>query len=162
MKLKNLYIIIILLVLFSALSFILSQKKIIDSDSSKKYITLCGAYENKAILIGKIVINAHIADSVCKNITGLSGKKDLSSDEGMLFIFDKSGNNGFWMKDMNFSIDILWIGEDFSILGIEKSLKPGTYPQVFGQNYLSKYVLELPAGISDINNIKVGDKIIFL
>ena len=162
MKLKNLYIIIALLILLSVLSFILSQKKILEANPVKKYSTLCGAYENKPILIGDKKIFAYIADNVCKKTTGLSGSSQLLDDEGMLFIFDRPGNYGFWMKDMNYSIDIVWIGEDLTILGLEKDLKPGTYPEVFGQKYTSKYVLELPSGISDKNNIKVGDKIIFL
>lgn len=161
MKLKKLYFIIILLVLLAAFSFILSQKKNFDSKSGKQYVTLCGIYETVPVQIAEDKLNLYVADNICKKTTGLSGKAELKADEGMLFLFDKAGNYGFWMKDMNFPIDIVWLGEDFTVLGVEKDLKPSTFPSIFGQNYTSKYVLELPSGISEKDNIKVGNKIIF-
>ena len=65
------------------------------------------------------------------------------------------------MKDMNFPLDILWINDNFEIVGIEKKILPQTYPKIFGEKYLSSYVLEVSAGYCDKNNIKIGDKIIF-
>ena len=52
---------------------------------------------------------------------GLSGRESLDEDEGMLFVFDVPGNYGFWMKDMNFAIDIIWLNEKitpFIIIGM--------------------------------------------
>lgn len=124
------------------------------------YKTSCGDYEEKNVEINGKILNTIISDTDCKKSLGLSGMKKLENNEGMLFLFDKAGYYGFWMKDMNFSIDILWISDDFKVAGIEKIIVPETYPEVFGKNYLARYVLELPAGYADKNNIKVGDKII--
>jgi hypothetical protein len=88
---------------------------------------------------------------------GLSGHTPLSANSGMIFIFDKPDNYGFWMKDMNFPLDIIWIGEDFRVVHIEKNLAPDTYPAVYYPGTPSKYVLEIYAGESDKNNIKIGD-----
>jgi uncharacterized membrane protein (UPF0127 family) len=63
------------------------------------------------------------------------------------------------MKDMLFPLDIVWIGEDFRVVHIEKSLSPETYPTVYYPDTLSKFVLEISAGESDKINIKVGDLI---
>jgi len=46
---------------------------------------------------------------------GLSGRSGLKDDEGMLFVFEKPDKYSFWMKDMNFPIDIIWMGEDMRV-----------------------------------------------
>ena len=93
---------------------------------------------------------------------GLSGRKDIKDDVGMLFIFQNSSKNFFWMKEMNFPIDMIWIDENFQVLYIEKNAKPESYPETFGPNKNSKYVLEVKANFSEKNNLKVGEKVEFL
>jgi len=124
------------------------------------YETVCGSYQKGEVKIGSKLLSVDISDTECKRNLGLSGRTDLN-DGGMIFVFEKLGNYGFWMKDMNFPIDILWINNEFKITGIEKNVSPDTYPQSFGSKYKAMYVLEASAGYSDKNNIKVGDKIIF-
>jgi len=113
------------------------------------------------IKIYNSTIHAEVSKTKSEMSLGLSGRTSLASSSGMIFMFEKAGNYGFWMKDMNFPIDILWIDDNFEIVGIEKSLLPSTYPDSFGEKYFAKYVLEVSAGYCDKNNIKVGDKIIF-
>ncbi len=88
---------------------------------------------------------------------GLSGRSPLSPETGMLFIFNKPDNYGFWMKDMNFPLDIVWISTDLHVIHIEKNLSPQTYPTVYYPNAPAKFVLEILAGQTDANNIKIGD-----
>jgi hypothetical protein len=88
---------------------------------------------------------------------GLSGRKNLASDAGMLFIFPTPDKYYFWMKDMNFSIDMIWLNENLQVIYIEKNADPASYPDTFGPNQNSKYVLEVSSGFSDKNNLKVGD-----
>ena len=123
------------------------------------FVTECGRYNKQEILINGKKIIMDVADDKCKIELGLSGTKEIKNSQGMLFVFDKIGNYGFWMKGMNYSIDVLWVDDDLSIIGIEKNLNPDTYPNIFGQKYLFKYVVELPSGFSDENNIVVGNKI---
>ena len=124
------------------------------------YETVCGKYEKGEIKFGQKILSVNIADDDCKKTLGLSGDISLN-DEGMIFIFEKAGNYGFWMKDMNFPLDILWFDDNFKVVGIEKDLATSTYPKSFGVKYFAKYVLEVSAGYSQKNNIKVADKIIF-
>ncbi|MDD4803634.1 MAG: DUF192 domain-containing protein [Candidatus Pacebacteria bacterium] len=131
------------------------------SYQTDKQESLCGIYEQRSLKIGEKIIKVDISDDDCKRVLGLSGRKELKNDTGMLFVFPKGGNHGFWMKDMNFPIDILWIDGDFNIIGIEKSVATSTYPEIIGGKYLAQYVLELFSGFSEKNNIKVGNKIIF-
>lgn len=87
---------------------------------------------------------------IAKNPTtrqeGLSGYKSLDADQGMLFIFPTPVDVGFWMKDMNFPIDIVWMNKDRKILGITKNVGPETYPKTFPSPNKVQFVLELNAG----------------
>ncbi len=111
------------------------------------------------VKMGGSVFRVEIADTGKLQERGLSGRKNLSSSEGMLFVFDTVGNYGFWMKDMNFAIDIIWIGPDFKIVYIEKNITPETYPKIFYSNKDSLYAFEVLAGTADRLNLKIGDSI---
>ena len=76
----------------------------------------------------------------------------------MLFIFEKPGKYYFWMKDMNFPIDMIWIGEDMRVIYIKKNAQPESFPKTYGPDIDSKYVLEVVAGFSEKNNLKEGDR----
>lgn len=91
---------------------------------------------------------------------GLSGHAPLGESGGMLFVFDTPKKYGFWMKDMTFPIDIIWIGADYKITHIEKSLAPSTYPTVYYPESDSLYVLEIASGQSDLLHIQKGDMVI--
>ena len=112
--------------------------------------------ERHYLYIDNQKISLIIADSSETRIRGLSGMRKLAKDTAMLFVFDKPDKYGIWMKDMKFPIDIIWISKDFSVIGIEKNIKPETYPEIFGRDFVSKYVLEVKAGFSDENEIKIG------
>ncbi len=146
---------------FIARTIFCSEKKQNIDAGVKIYKVDCEKYDKGEVKIGSKIIFVDIADDVCKKELGLSSRSFLDDDTGMIFVFDEVGIYGFWMKDMNFSLDILWIDGDFKVNGIEKDIATSTYPKQFGEKYLARYVLEVPAGYSDKNNVKVGDKIIF-
>ena len=78
------------------------------------------------------------------------GRESLAYDEGMLFIYDEDIQPAFWMKNMNFPIDILFIGEDRLIRHIESNVLPclpeaPKCPRVFPPVPV-RYVLEVQAG----------------
>ncbi|MCM2339428.1 MAG: DUF192 domain-containing protein [Burkholderiales bacterium] len=93
---------------------------------------------------------------------GLSGRKELKKDEGLLFVFNYSDEYPFWMKDMNFAIDIIWIDEDFRVVYIKENATPESYPETFFPNKKARYVLEVNSLFSEKNNLKVGDFVKFL
>ncbi|MBU1092129.1 DUF192 domain-containing protein [Patescibacteria group bacterium] len=94
---------------------------------------------------------------------GLSGRLSLSTDEGMLFIFPQEDFYPFWMPNMNFSIDIIWISEAFKIVDIKKNVPPvvnGQFPIAqYINSHPARYVLEINAGLANLNHLKVGDKL---
>lgn len=115
---------------------------------------------NSLIIAGQ-VIKVELADTPEKQRQGLSGRDELSPNTGMLFVFPLSSKQGFWMKDMKFSIDMIWITEEGRVVFIEHSATPESYPKVFTPDQDAKYVLEVPAGFALKNKLKVGDVVEF-
>lgn len=118
------------------------------------------AHETASIIIGNdITITAEIANTPDKRANGLSGKDALPVNTGMLFIFDEKGYYAFWMKDMNFPLDIIWLDDQFSIIDMKEYVSPDTFPMRFSPVSPAKYVLEANAGFAEGNNLAVGDTI---
>lgn len=111
----------------------------------------------KIIKIGEITLNIGIANTNEEREQGLSEKSGLKEDEGMLFIFENEGYYGFWMKDMNFPIDIAWLDKDKKIIHIENNISPETYPKIFTPISPNLYVLETSANFFENHKIKIGD-----
>lgn len=111
------------------------------------------------ITIGGKTVRVDIADTPLTQAAGLSGREQLKENEGMLFVFDKAGKYPFWMKDMKFAIDIIWITEDKHVVHIEKNALPESYPNILGGGEDAKYVLEVNAGFSQKNNLKIRDAV---
>ncbi len=109
----------------------------------------------------KGIIRLLIAKTPAARERGLSGYSSLASDQGMLFIFPKSGSMNFWMKDMNFPIDIVWMNRDRTILGVTRNLSPESYPKTFSSPENVQFVLELNAGSADTFGLRTGTALMF-
>ena len=92
---------------------------------------------------------------------GLSGRQSLPADQGMLFVFDQPGSYEFWMKDMNFPLDMVWINEDKTVAGVTADLSPDTYPDTFLPPNDIKYVLEINAGAAGEFGMATGTPLRF-
>lgn len=113
---------------------------------------------------GMVIFNdkewrVEVANTMVKRIQGLSGREGLKDITGMLFDFPNFGKQGIWMKDMNFSIDIVWLNNG-KIVDIAPNASPelGT-SFVFYPREDANYVLELPANFTKENNLKIGEEI---
>ena len=102
-------------------------------------------------------IHVAVVDTPVARQRGLSGRQGLAGDEGMLFVFPQNGRYSFWMKDMLFVIDIVWISADGSIVDMVQNVSPDTYPTSFVPKAPARYVLELPAGYVKDHNVQIGD-----
>jgi len=100
-----------------------------------------------------------IADTPVKKQRGLSGRDRLEPSEGMLFLYERSGRYGFWMKDMSFPIDIIWLDEDNRIVTIKRRAQPDSYPQTFKPDQPAKKIIETPAGWTQKQNTNSGDQL---
>ena len=118
--------------------------------------------EKGELVVGGKTFSVEIADNAITLERGLSLHPPIRDDEGMFFIFPKPYNYGFWMKEMLFPLDIVWIDPDFRIIYIEHSLATSTYPQSFFPNGQALYVLEVNAGQMDALGVKIGDTVNFI
>lgn len=93
---------------------------------------------------------------------GLSNRRELGSNRGMLFIFTESSRHSFWMKDMNFPLDIIWL-KNGEIVDIAPQLPPAqageAQPTVYWPRLSANAVLEVSAGFCEQNGVKIGDKV---
>lgn len=104
-----------------------------------------------------------LATTAAQQELGLSGYDSLDAGKGMLFIFETSGSQRMWMKDMLFPIDMFWIDDKGKILHIEKKAIPceSDSCEIFEYPAPAKYVLETNAGFAIEKNLYDGDKVVF-
>ena len=88
---------------------------------------------------------------------GLSGRESLEG--GMWFVFPEADYYSFWMKDMKFPIDIIWVSDDFEIVDIKENVSPDSFPETFRPKAKALFVLEVPAGFSKTHQIHIGGKV---
>lgn len=115
------------------------------------------------ITIGKTIITAEIANTEAERDSGLGGRNELGQKQGMYFMFGEPVFPAFWMKDMKFPIDIVWIKES-KVIGTTKNIDPQIgalddelklyEPPDFIDN-----ALELRAGAVNELGIKIGDSV---
>ncbi len=92
---------------------------------------------------------------------GLSGYTSLPNDQGMLFIFPRTGKIDFWMRDMNFPIDLVWINKDKKIVGVTKNMSPESYPKTFSSPGDVQFVIEVNVGVADTLGLVTGTRLTF-
>lgn len=110
-------------------------------------------------------IKVEIVDTVEEREIGLSKYTSLEPDKGMLFLFDKTDvKPEFWMKNMVFPIDIIWIN-DSKIAEISSNVLPPINPGPDEKliRYIPKsgvdQVLEIKAGEAERRGFRVGNDV---
>jgi uncharacterized membrane protein (UPF0127 family) len=111
----------------------------------------------KVLSVNGSRITAEVVASQHKLELGLGGRSELCRDCGMLFIFSKPGIYPFWMKGMEFGLDIIWI-RDNKIVHIEKNI-PADFRGILVSQESADHVLEISSGSADRMNLKEGDEI---
>ncbi|KKP58249.1 MAG: hypothetical protein UR52_C0021G0005 [Candidatus Gottesmanbacteria bacterium GW2011_GWA1_34_13] len=116
------------------------------------------------IKINNQLFEIDIADTNDKRAQGLSGKSRLCENCGMLFIFDTKDDYGFWMKDMLFPLDFVWIDVNIIVDITENVPVPitATYLPQYRPKQPVNRVLELNTGIIKKYQIKIGDSVEYL
>ena len=109
------------------------------------------------VQIGDVNYSLELVNTDTTRQQGLSGKPNLQPNNGMLFDFKQDGYWQIWMKEMNFAIDILWLNNQKQVVGVKTEALPQNYPESYGAEQQSQYVIELPAGSVNERNIKIGD-----
>lgn len=117
---------------------------------------------NSKLTIGVKTLKVEIAKTPHAREQGLSGRKEMCPDCGLLFIFDKTDIYPYWMRRMHFDIDIIWIAEE-EVVDITYGAKAPAREDFEAprERYSSRVpidkVLEVNAGWVEKNGIKIGD-----
>ena len=138
-------------VIFTAIRFYNSSNILPSQDASASFA-----------LVGGAKIFVEVATSTAAIQTGLSGRTSLDADRGMIFVFPKPDKYRFWMPDMNFPVDIIWINGD-KVIGITKIASnefDSTNPVFYAPSNPARYVLEVNAGFIENRNINIGDEVV--
>ena len=112
------------------------------------------------VVIGGATVLAELAVTDQEKEEGLSGRAGLAPNTGMLFVFTPPKLIGFWMKDMRFPIDIIFIDGADTISAVYPALSPDTYPQSVRPPSPARYVLEVSAGFAEAHHIAIGQKVV--
>src|SRR5574337_781809 len=111
------------------------------------------------VIAGRMTLTVELARTPEEQVRGLSGRPGLKPGYGMLFVYDRPHPVSIWMKDMRFPLDIIWI-RGGRIVAIEKHAPPlsSDGPERI-YTATADLVLEVPAGFTDRQKIRVGDSV---
>lgn len=153
---RNIVLVVACVILFfsSMYGFRCLATKVCDNIIVDKFVR-----HDVTILMPKGALEVEMVDTPASRELGLSGRTTMGDDEGMLFVFDDPGRYGFWMKDMKFPLDIIWINQNGVVVSIERELTPGSYPKAFTNQADASYVLEIKSGMSERFGLYLGSKI---
>ncbi|MCX6763042.1 MAG: DUF192 domain-containing protein [Candidatus Moranbacteria bacterium] len=119
-------------------------------------ITISGN-QIKRVYVRDVMVKAEVVKTETRIEKGLAGRASLPAGRGMLFEMPDQDTQHFWMKDMRFAIDIIWI-ENNRVIGCEKNISPGD-PRIFTSPGDARYVLEVPEGFCDQDKVMVNDEV---
>jgi len=123
----------------------------------------CWAQDFKKVCFQNVCVESQIADSNAERTQGLMFRDKLEEKQAMLFIFPEEDKYSFWMKNMRFALDIIWIDSNKKIVDIKKDIPPcnSNICESFIPQVKAKYVLEVNSGFTDKYRINLGDNVRF-
>ncbi len=125
------------------------------------FLLSCEPKENQ-VCFDKNCLNVEIASTEEARNAGLMNRPSLEKDRGMLFIFQEEGRYTFWMKNMTFPLDMIWINKNMEVIAIGTYVEPCTKGPICYSITPDKealYVLEVNTGTADELGINLGDKV---
>lgn len=133
-------IVLVIVVAFSLLSFLhraTNMDLVVLKSNNKRYVL-------------------QVAKTRSAQALGLGKRASLPENQGMLFVFQQPAVQCFWMKDMHFPIDMIWVSSSKRVEHIESNVSPKSYPHTFCPNVQARYVIELNAGQAKKAGIRTG------
>lgn len=132
--------------------------------SAQTNVTKNNSLKKTEVQINNSKLTVEVANTPSTRETGLSYRKSLDKDSGMLFVFDYASYPVFWMKDMNFPLDIIWINRNMVVdisedLPFPKASTSLNELPTYEPKSAVNYVLEVNAGYVKENAIKIGDPV---
>lgn len=115
----------------------------------------------EVIRVGEATIRVEISDELAEQIQGLSNRDSLCPDCGMLFVYDDPQILTFWMKDMKFALDIIFIREGKITEIYENVPAPRDSDEIARvvSRQKADAVLEVNAGFAREKGFKISDEV---
>jgi uncharacterized membrane protein (UPF0127 family) len=164
---------VIIAVILSSMSLFLVASSLSNTTGGyENFVKGVDSIPNDRYLRAKVIVNddfeltVYMAVTNDQQVKGLSVRDHLKENEGMVFVYEQPTRQTFWMKDMKFPIDIIWLDSNGTVVHIEHNLQPCIMTFAFMcPSYIpdddSLYVLETVAGFSKKHGIKVGTNVDF-
>ena len=122
----------------------------------------------QVVRVDEVAFPVELAVTSDQRAQGLSGRVFLDSGTGMLFVFEVESRLRFWMKDMEFPLDMVWIDADCQVVDISVNVPapaPGTslgdLPR-YSPSTPAMYVLEINGGEAEWLGLRAGDPVKFV
>lgn len=131
------------------------------------FLTACSEKITTAIVQTEkesVTYTLEIADTPETMAKGLMYRKEMALDHGMLFVFEKKHPQPvmMWMKNTLISLDMLFLDEQKTIIGIAENTIPLSLKTISPTKKQTKFVIELNAGEVKKHHIKIGDKVLYV
>lgn len=107
---------------------------------------------------GGRAVSVEIAETDRDRQRGLMYRTSMPEDQGMIFVFRERREHPFWMHDTCIPLDMLFLDDDGTIVGIEENA-PTLDDSTFTVGCPSRYVLEVNAGWSRRHGVKAGQRV---
>lgn len=125
-------------------------------------IFVAGCNSEPYVSFGKTKVKVEIADTIEEMSKGLMYRDSLGKNKGMLFIFPEESTYAFWMKNVKFSLDIIFIdnrGKVVDIISADPCNEDSC--DYYLSNKPAKYALEVNKGFAGEHNININDLVQF-
>ncbi len=142
----------------SAWALLLALLLALGCERSEPPLPSAAAAPRARVTIGVHVIDAEVANTPERKQRGLSGRPFLADGQGMLFPYDAPGLHGFWMPDMYFDIDIVWMRQG-RIVHVAPKVSRSDTTRIYQPSQPADLVLEVPAGTAERHGWRVGDAV---
>lgn len=114
------------------------------------------------VRIGDLTVEAEVPQTAEEFSRGLGGRASMDEDQGMLFVFASEAAHAFWMKDMLFSLDFVWISSDLRVVEVISNVEPqpgvpDNELAIYRPPEPALYTLELVAGVAEKRGVEPGD-----
>ena len=111
-----------------------------------------------SVAVGSAVVRVEVAADEAARARGLSGRKELGENDGMIFVFPGAKRVSFWMKDTHVALDIAFITPDGRIAEMQE-MKPLSL-EAHQSKAAVLMALEMPSGWFGRSGVGVGDRIV--
>jgi len=131
------------------------------------YLRLLGIFSDRKYRhahakVGMLWLDMEVADDSYKRAKGLMYRKKMQKDRGMLFIFNSERRYSFWMLNMQFSIDLIWLDRNMKVVDITKDAVPSHSifsSKSYSPSVPAMYVIETCSGFASSSKLKLGNRI---